>query len=419
MGDTIAQTRSENVANFSNYLPLSKVNTLEIWEDRLKLKELIELCTKLSDRVLNLETTKTAQAKEIANLKKRVTRLERKRKSRSHGLKRLYKVGLSARVESSADEESLGEEDASKQERISDIDANQEIYLVNIHRDEDIFGVNDPDDASMFDTDKDLQGKEVVVDVEEMNAASIATSITATTPTISMDEITLAKLLIEMKTSRPKAKGIVMQKPKPEMLLKKKAQISLDEDLAFKLQAKEDEQERIVREKAQQIEEVNLAWDDIQAKVDADYELAERLQAEEQEQLTDDEKAKLFMEFMGKRRKALKNKSFADIQDLFNKAMKRVNMFVDIDTEVVESTKKFKAKTVQESSSKRVGDELEQESSKKQKIEAENESVELKRCLEIVPDDGDEVTIDATPLSTKSSTIVDYKIYKKGRKSFF
>nr|GEY15053.1 hypothetical protein [Tanacetum cinerariifolium] len=150
MGDTIAQTRSENVSNLSNDLPLLRVNTLRSEEDRLKLKELMKLCTKLSDMVLNLETTKIAQAKKIANLKKRVKRLERKRKSRSHGLKRLYKVGLSARVESSADEESLGKEDASKQGRISDIDIN---------------------------------------------------------------EITLAKALIEIKTSRPKAKGIVMQEP--------------------------------------------------------------------------------------------------------------------------------------------------------------------------------------------------------------
>nr|GFC44397.1 hypothetical protein [Tanacetum cinerariifolium] len=73
----------------------------------------------------------------------------------------------------------------------------------------------------------------------------------------------------------------------------------------------------------------------------------------------------------------------------------------------------------QESSSKRAGDELEQERSKKQKIKDENESTELKRCLEIVPNDGDEVTIDATPLSFKSPTIVDYKIYKERRKSFF
>ncbi|GJY72913.1 hypothetical protein Tco_0477344 [Tanacetum coccineum] len=42
--------------------------------------------------------------------------------------------------------------------------------------------------------------------------------------------------------------------------------------------------------------------------------------------------------------KDLKNKSFANIQDLFNKAMKRVNTFVDMDTKLVkESSKKVEA----------------------------------------------------------------------------
>nr|GFB87713.1 hypothetical protein [Tanacetum cinerariifolium] len=72
----------------------------------------------------------------------RVKKLERIKRSRSHGHKRLYKVGLSARVESSKDE-CLGEEDASKQGRIADIDANEDIYLVNVYNDEDMFGVKD------------------------------------------------------------------------------------------------------------------------------------------------------------------------------------------------------------------------------------------------------------------------------------
>nr|GFD58266.1 hypothetical protein [Tanacetum cinerariifolium] len=75
--------------------------------------------------------TKTAQAKEISRLKKRFKRLEKKKKSRTHELKRLYKVGLSARVESS-DEESLGKEDASKQGRkIADIDADKGLTLID------------------------------------------------------------------------------------------------------------------------------------------------------------------------------------------------------------------------------------------------------------------------------------------------
>nr|GEZ27100.1 hypothetical protein [Tanacetum cinerariifolium] len=69
----------------------------------------MKLCTKLSDRVLDLEKTKTAQAKEIANLKKKVTKLERKRRYKTLGMN-LFKIGTSRR-------RNLGKEDASKQER--------------------------------------------------------------------------------------------------------------------------------------------------------------------------------------------------------------------------------------------------------------------------------------------------------------
>nr|GFB62070.1 hypothetical protein [Tanacetum cinerariifolium]GFB95958.1 hypothetical protein [Tanacetum cinerariifolium] len=103
-------------------------------------------------RVIDLEKTKTTQALEIDSLKRRVKKLEKKQRSRSYKLKRLYKVGLSSRVESFDDNEDLGE-DASKQERkIHDIDA-----------DEDIILVNDQDDEQMFDADQDLGGKEVFV----------------------------------------------------------------------------------------------------------------------------------------------------------------------------------------------------------------------------------------------------------------
>nr|GEV69963.1 retrotransposon Orf1 [Tanacetum cinerariifolium] len=78
-------------------------------EARLKLKELMELYTKLSDRVLDLEKTKTAQSNEIVDLKKRVKKLERKRRSKTLRMN-LFKIGTSRR-------RSLGEDDASKQGR--------------------------------------------------------------------------------------------------------------------------------------------------------------------------------------------------------------------------------------------------------------------------------------------------------------
>ncbi|GKD76826.1 hypothetical protein Tco_1339447, partial [Tanacetum coccineum] len=80
------------------------------------------------------------------------------------------------------------------------------------------------------------------------------------------------------------------------------------------------------------------------------------------------------------------------------------------------NSKKAEAETAQESSSKRAGEALEQESSKKQKMDDDKETEELKHCMEIISDD---VTIEATPLSTKSPTTVDYKIYKEGKKSYF
>nr|GEV35689.1 zinc finger, CCHC-type [Tanacetum cinerariifolium] len=102
-------------------------------------------------RVLDLETTKTTQALEIDSLKMRVKKLKRRKRSRTHGLKRLYKVGLSARVESSEDK-GLGEEDASKHGRIADIDGNEVIILVSTH------------DEQMFDADQDLGGEEKMFD---------------------------------------------------------------------------------------------------------------------------------------------------------------------------------------------------------------------------------------------------------------
>ncbi|GJX31040.1 hypothetical protein Tco_0240895 [Tanacetum coccineum] len=68
----------------------------------------------------------------------------------------------------------------------------------------------------------------------------------------------------------------------------------LDEEIASKLQAKFDEEVRLAREKAKKKQEANVAlteeWDDIQAKIEADHELAQRLQAQEQEELSNAEK---------------------------------------------------------------------------------------------------------------------------------
>ncbi|GKF10508.1 hypothetical protein Tco_0048434 [Tanacetum coccineum] len=57
----------------------------------MQLNELMDLCAKLSNRVLTLENTNTSQAAEIATLKERVKKLEKKRMSRNYKPRRLYK----------------------------------------------------------------------------------------------------------------------------------------------------------------------------------------------------------------------------------------------------------------------------------------------------------------------------------------
>ncbi|GKG12322.1 hypothetical protein Tco_0346559, partial [Tanacetum coccineum] len=93
--------------------------------------------------------TKTSQQMEINSVKRMVKKLEKRNRSRTHKLKRLYKVSLSARVESFDDAESLGE-DASKQGRIFDIDVDENITLVNVNDDVEMFDVNDLGDEEVF-----------------------------------------------------------------------------------------------------------------------------------------------------------------------------------------------------------------------------------------------------------------------------
>ncbi|GKD96501.1 hypothetical protein Tco_1380398 [Tanacetum coccineum] len=169
------------------------VNIPQSDEDIIKLKELMEI---LSERVLDLETTKTAQAQDITSLKKRVKKLERKKNSGTHGLKRLYKVGMSARIDSLDDEASLGDqEDASKQGRkIHDIDADEDITLENVH------------DADMFRV-HDLDGDEVFVETEEhvVNAATTTSTTVSAAKDLSDVDMTLTQALAELKSAKPKA----------------------------------------------------------------------------------------------------------------------------------------------------------------------------------------------------------------------
>nr|GFA27972.1 hypothetical protein [Tanacetum cinerariifolium] len=221
----------------------------------------------------------------------------------------------------------------------------------------------------------------------------------------------------------------------------------IDEEYARKLEAEEQKAARLSR--AQQDEEANNSWQNMQAMMDVDRLLAEKLQAREREEFSKVQKARLLVELIEKRKKhfaalraqekrnkppaktqmksqmftyikhmsgykqsRLKRRSFDKIKKLFDREMTKVNDFIAIDSEA------------QETSTKRTAEHLESDISKKQKVDENvepiiDDSEELRKCIEIVPGDRDEVLIEATPISSRSPTIIDYKIHKEGNKTYF
>ncbi|GJR94903.1 hypothetical protein Tco_0267077 [Tanacetum coccineum] len=121
----------------------------------------------------------------------------------------------------------------------------------------------------------------------------------------------------------------------------------------------------------------------------------------------------------GYKQNQLKNKSFDEIQMLFDKEMKRVNTFVDMDTELVKGseTRAESSKIRAKGSSKRAGKDLQKESTKKQKVDDDKEKEDFKQCFEIIPEE--EVTINAIPLATKHAPIIDFPIHRLGRHGYY
>ncbi|GKC25406.1 uncharacterized mitochondrial protein-like protein, partial [Tanacetum coccineum] len=109
-------------------------------------------------------------------------------------------------------------------------------------------------------------------------------------PTTTFNELTLAQTLIKIKTAKPKAVTTTATTTTTVVTrLKARGVVVQEPQLSCQKQREEDE---------------NITeWHNVQAMIDADYELAARLQAQEQEALTVEEKSKLFVELMDKRKK--------------------------------------------------------------------------------------------------------------------
>ncbi|GJY00547.1 hypothetical protein Tco_0357565 [Tanacetum coccineum] len=128
-----------------------------------------------------------------------------------------------------------------------------------------------------------------------------------------------------------------------------------------------------------------------------DKEVSQRLQAQMQAELEEED------------RLVRQRKEEANIVSWDN-----VLAMIDVDYQDGASTN---AKLV-EGSEKRTREELMQESAKKQKVDDDKEIAKLKNLMEVMPDK-EEVALDAIPLAVKSPSIVDWKIHKEGKKSYY
>nr|GEW98177.1 ribonuclease H-like domain-containing protein [Tanacetum cinerariifolium] len=283
-------------------------------EDNSILNELMVFCTSLQEHVLDLQEAKAPQVKEIAALKKKVSKLNKWRKLRSGGLRRLKKFGSVRRVKSSMEKDEITLDDET-QGRIND----DEIFRVD-----------------------DLDGEEVV-----MKTTTGVKDSAAPTTDVTKNEVTMAQALAALKSAKPKDKGKAKM-IEPEVPIKRKEQMRIDEEL-----------------------------------------LAERLQAKEREEFSKVEKARLLVKLIEKRKK-----HFAALraQEKISKPPTQTQMKSQMYTYL-----RHIGRYTQSHLKGRSFD-------------------EIKKLF------GREITkvlIEATPISSRSPTIIDYKIHKEGKKTYF
>ncbi|GJU10412.1 hypothetical protein Tco_1132808 [Tanacetum coccineum] len=232
--------------------------------------------------------------------------------------------------------------------------------------------------------------------LEELMGVSTAAPRTPPTKMTFFDDedvtIAIAQTLIKMKEEKAKEKRVAIKdETKPVEKTKKKVQ------------------ERERQEEASKVA-IDDMFDEVQARIDADYELAARMTQEEQKKYTIEERARLLVEFFERRKKQLaaeraeairnkpptktqlrnlmmtyikkmggyrhsqlKGKSYEEIQGLYERHQKRIQDFTPMDSE--------------------------KEAQKPEVAKYEKEKEELRLSLKIISNDDSEVNYK--PLSKK------------------
>ncbi|GJR08526.1 hypothetical protein Tco_0791178 [Tanacetum coccineum] len=403
-----------------------------------------------SERVLDLEKEKDAQAIEILILKRRAKKLERKRKSSiSHPRRRKYK-----QVETSSDD-GLDEEDASKQGRridaaatgVSTVSAQVSIAGVTIST---AVPRTPPITTTVFDNEDVIMAMaQTLIKMKEQKAKEKGVAITDVE-----DSSRIVRPVRSITTLQPlptidpkdKGKGVLVEEEPVKIKMRDQGdlQVQADAELAQRLHEEElAELERAQQERQRQEDDTNAAlakeFDEIQARIDADHELAVRLTHEEQEKYTIKERARLLAEFFDQRKKqlaaaraeAIRNKppTKTQVRNRMITYLKHMETIKDSERKVDSSSKPAGGSRKKILARKRAGEKKSEESAKKKKLEDvaeeqesaksdeettadyEHEKEELRMWLTVVSDE--EETVDLKILSAKYP-IVDWESQNLG-----
>nr|GEV78850.1 hypothetical protein [Tanacetum cinerariifolium] len=234
----------------------------------MTLKELTNLCTTLSQKVLDIEKVKTAQAKEIASLKKRVTKLEQRQSLRILGF-HPFRAGMNFVID----------EDGDKTEEFN-LDADTEVIVED--KSSGKKGGSTAKTVSTARPNISTARLDISAARPEVSAGEPKTPSTTTTMFDDVD-VTIDDTLVKMKSQKAKEKGVafkdvddfarpirsittlqplltidpkdkgkgILQEPEPVNKTKKKDQDQIERDakVALKIQADLDEEVKTERER--------------------------------------------------------------------------------------------------------------------------------------------------------------------------
>nr|GEW53658.1 putative ribonuclease H-like domain-containing protein [Tanacetum cinerariifolium] len=381
------------------------------------LQEALDACATLARRVEHLEHNEVAQDLEILKLKSRVKKLERANKVKSVKLRRLRRVRTSQEIESFTD---TIMEDVSNQGRMTeesnkdDAEAKEaEIYHIDMDHATKVLSIQE-EEPEVHEVVEVVTTAKLITKV--VAAVSRTVSVAAVVPApVTTSTVTLAPVKVAVPATRrrkgviirdpeeestntlaetklkDKGKGILVEEPKP---MKKKQQVEMDEAFARKLQ-----------EELNQEIDWEVAMEHVkQSAKESPY--VQRYQVMKKRPVTEAQARRYMMVYLkntvGYRLDYFKEMSYNDIRLIFEEKFNSNLKFLLKTKEQIDEEESRAIAIINETPAKKAA--------KRGRLNEEaKDAEELKKHLEIVPDEDDDVFTKATLLARKVP-LVDYQI---------